>query len=234
MTWAALARGSAAASAAIAIGRGTALGDRESIAIGVALALVVFLTFRGGRLMPRLGWIGIGALLLNQGAWMLPATWSLTTSAPSVAGAAAPIVLSVTALLGLVASMARWRGASDARATPAIAGALALLIALFVAVPVAGGNAVDVQAGDLRLVTRDVAFKPARLSARTGDVGVVVKNDDLFWHTFTVNRLNANVRVATGGRRRIVLRDLRAGRYEFVCAIPGHESAGMTGVLVVS
>jgi plastocyanin len=234
MTWAALARGSAAASAAIAIGRGTTLGDRESIAIGVALALVVVLTFRSDGVLPKLGWIGIGALLVNQAAWMLPATWSLKTSAPSVAGAAAPIVLSVAAVLGLVASMARWRGASNARAGTAIVGAGAVVIALFVTVPIAGGNAVDVQAGDLRLVTRDVAFKPTRLNARAGDVGVVVKNDDLFWHTFTVNRLNANVRVATGGRRRIVLRNLRAGRYEFVCAIPGHESAGMTGVLVVS
>jgi plastocyanin len=81
---------------------------------------------------------------------------------------------------------------------------------------------------------RDTKFDPETLHAEPGEVGIVFKNDDLFWHTFTISDLDASVTVATAGRRRLVIHDVKPGTYRYVCAIPGHESAGMKGELIVS
>src|SRR5687768_15776193 len=103
--WNALVRLCAFTSAVVAIGRGAAVGDRESIAIGVALILAEFATHAPWRLIVRLGWLGLTLLFVNQGAWMVTAIISLTDAAPSLLGAAAPAVLSVTAVLGVIASL---------------------------------------------------------------------------------------------------------------------------------
>jgi plastocyanin len=195
------------------------------------LALFTWVTFTR---RATVGWVGVAALFVNQGFWMVTATVNLTHAAPSLIGAAIPSVLSVAAVLGLVASVARVRGASD-RAADLIAGiAAGVLVVLLIAVPVAGRNAVVVHPGDLRISARNVKFSTSRLTAHAGDIGVVFTNKDLFWHTFTVGKFDVNLRVATSGRGRVVLKDVPAGTYSFVCAIPGHESAGMKGELTVT
>jgi plastocyanin len=230
-TWATLVLACAALSAAIAIARGVAVFDRESIAIGAFLALFTWVTFTR---RAAIGWIGVAALFVNQAFWMLGATAALTRAAPSFIGAAIPSVLAVASVLGLIASVARWRDAS-ARAATVVPGAGAIaLAALVIAVPLAGRNAVVVHPGDLRISARNVKFSTTRLTAHAGDIGVVFTNKDLFWHTFTVGKFDVNLRVATSGRGRVVLHDVTPGTYSFVCAIPGHESAGMKGDLVVT
>lgn len=231
--WNALVRVCAFVSAAVAISRGIAVGDRESIAIGAAMLLAEFASHTPWRLVSRLGWIGMALLFLNQGFWMVTAVISLTSSAPSTLGAAAPAALAVTAVLGLVGSLARLQSRLQAAVGPLLVVGLAAVAALVIGVPVAGAGAVDRQADDYAVLTTDVRFEPERIEAATGDIGIVVKNDDLFWHTLTISDLDANVTVATGGTKRLQLRDVDAGTYEFVCAIPGHEAAGMTGRLVV-
>lgn len=233
MGWERLIRACAMVSAVVALGRGAVLVDRESIAIGLALAGATGLTFTARPLLRRVGWVGAAGLFVNQALWMVGATLSLTGAAPSIVGAAVPSVLAVAAVCGIAASVLRLRDAASGAAAPTGAAAVALAIALSVAVPIAGADAVGAQPNDLRVTTSDLAFKPERLEANAGDVAVVVHNEDLFWHTFTVNKTNANVNVPTGGTKRLVLDDLTPGTYEFVCAIPGHEGAGMKGTLVV-
>ena len=229
--WDTLVRGCALLSAAIAVTRGIAVFDRESIAIGALLAIFTWVTFSR---RAAIGWIGVAALFVNQGFWMVSATWNLTHAAPSFVGAAIPSVLSLAAVLGLVASVARWRAAGDGACPAWIAGvAVGLLVVLLIAVPIAGRNAAVVHPGDLRISARNVKFSTTRLTAHAGDIGVVFANDDLFWHTFTVGKFDVNLRVATSGRGRVVMQNVPAGTYPFVCAIPGHESAGMKGELVV-
>ena len=228
--WATLVRGCAALSAVIEIVRGVAVFDRESIAIGGLMVVFTALSFTR---RATIGWVGVALLFVNQAFWMMSATWNLTHAAPSLVGAAIPSVLAVASGLGLVASVARARGAIERHANLVAGAAVALLVVLLVAVPVAGANAVTVHPGDVRISARNVKFSTKRLTAHAGDIGVVFTNKDLFWHTFTVNKFNVNLRVATSGRARVVLKDVPAGTYDFVCAIPGHESAGMKGVLVV-
>jgi len=228
--WATLVRGCALLSAAIAILRGIAVFDRESIAIGALLAIFTWVTFTR---RANVGWIGVAALLVNQGFWMITATVNLTHAAPSFVGAAIPSALAMASLLGLVASVGRWRAAPDKSADFIAGVALGLLIVLLIAVPIAGRNAVVVHPGDLRISARNVKFSTTRLTAKPGDLAVVFTNKDLFWHTFTVGKFDVNLRVATSGRGRVVMKNVPAGTYSFVCAIPGHETAGMKGELVV-
>jgi plastocyanin len=218
-------------SAALAIGRGIAVFDRESIAIGALLAGFTYVTFTR---RADIGWIGVAALFVNQGFWMVTAIVNLTHAAPSFAGAAIPSVLAVAAVLGLAASAARWRTSPERAADVAGGIAVVLLVVLLIAVPIAGRNAVVVHPGDLRISARNVKFSTDRLTAPAGDIGVVFFNKDLFWHTFTVGKLDVNLRVATSGRGRTVMKDVAPGTYTFVCAIPGHEQAGMKGELVVT
>jgi hypothetical protein len=93
--WNALVRLCAYISATVAVARGAAVGDRESIGIGVALVVAEIATHLPWKPVVRLGWLGLTALFVNQGFWMITAVVSLTSAAPSIAGAAAPAVLSV-------------------------------------------------------------------------------------------------------------------------------------------
>jgi len=221
--WATLVRACAVVSGVVEIARGITVFDRESIAIGALLIAFVVFKF----------WIGIAALFLNQAFWMITATVQLTRAAPSFVGAAVPSFLAVAAVLGLVASVARWRNVTDRRADVVGVVGIAAAVVLVIAVPLAGRNAVVVHPGDLRISARNVKFSTTRLRAHAGDVAVVFTNEDLFWHTFTVGKFDVNLRVATSGRGRVVMKNVPAGTYSFVCAIPGHETAGMKGELVV-
>jgi uncharacterized cupredoxin-like copper-binding protein len=86
--------------------------------------------------------------------------------------------------------------------------------------------------GGLVMDMKDVKFVPDELEARAGSITVAVKNSDLFWHTFTIRELNANVSVPVQAQRTLTFQ-AQAGTYEFICAIPGHTQAGMKGTLTV-
>jgi uncharacterized cupredoxin-like copper-binding protein len=83
------------------------------------------------------------------------------------------------------------------------------------------------QFGELRFVQR-------RLIARAGRVTFVFTNPATLGHNFAVRRgkrrLGTTPTISRGATRRLTLR-LAAGRYTFFCAVPGHEAAGMKGIL---
>jgi plastocyanin len=94
------------------------------------------------------------------------------------------------------------------------------------------GDPVEAQRGDIVIKMKDVKFVPDDPLANGRTVAVVVENADLFWHTFTIEALNIDVRVPVKATRRTTF-TARPGEYEFTCAIPGHEAVGMEGTLVV-
>lgn len=74
-------------------------------------------------------------------------------------------------------------------------------------------------------------FTPEKLTASAGDeVKLVVRNDDPFGHTFTVEEYDVNTVVGPGSEKIITFTPTKAGTVEFVCEF--HE--GMKGDLVVS
>jgi plastocyanin len=114
--------------------------------------------------------------------------------------------------------------------TPVLGVALFLLVGSIGAALTASGHGVD-ETADTRVVAQGVAFSPRHATVREGGA-LAVANRDLFWHTLTIPALGINVRIPTGATRVVRIAG-PPGTYRFVCAIPGHESAGMDGLLTV-
>ena len=90
----------------------------------------------------------------------------------------------------------------------------------------------------LKLATASGAslkFSTSALKARPGTVTIVLSNRGMMPHNVAVKGAGVNVKgkvVGTGGTSTVTAR-LKRGRYEFYCSVPGHEQAGMKGVLTV-
>ena len=76
-------------------------------------------------------------------------------------------------------------------------------------------------------------FKTAELNAKAGEtMRLVLKNDDLYLHTFTIDELDIDVTIGPRGEKALELTPTSSGTFEYKCTVPGHES--MTGTLTVS
>jgi plastocyanin len=226
MTWRTTLGGAGLAAAAVFAGTAILLKDREA-ALFAVLSLVALGLLHVRR---RLGELALGLLFADTLAFMVTAAWSNIAHREGAGAAALPLVLVAIAVAGLTAAVGCVAGRGDARAAPALAIALAVLVAGLGAA--ARGGEAGPRPGDVVLEMRNAAFAVTRLAVPGGRTRIWVTNHDLFWHTFTVGQLGIDVRVPVHGRRAVVL-ESDGGRYEFVCAIPGHKQAGMRGTLVV-
>jgi plastocyanin len=112
-----------------------------------------------------------------------------------------------------------------------VASVVVFMAGLVVAA-VGGGSPARAQPGDIRVPMKNARFKVERITAPSGRITVVIKNEDLFWHTFTIDALDVDSRVPVHASRRVTF-TAEPGTYTFYCAIPGHRSIGMEGKLVV-
>ena len=64
------------------------------------------------------------------------------------------------------------------------------------------------------------------------DVTVTIPNHGVAVHTFVIEELGIKVEMAPGETQEVVI-NAPAGRYDFICDVPGHEEAGMVGTLRV-
>jgi uncharacterized cupredoxin-like copper-binding protein len=79
----------------------------------------------------------------------------------------------------------------------------------------------------------DIAFKPTETTVAAGvPVEITVSNNGLALHNFEVAALDISVNLGPGQAQTITV-TAPAGDYDFICNIPGHAQAGMTGVLHV-
>ena len=201
---------------------GIALRDLEALGFAVAILAGVFLlAFRKG----LLGRVVLGVAFADTAAWMLPAAISNVSHGGSLTYVALPVGLAALALAGILAAVG-----VGSRIVP-----LVLLLAAGAAVVVAqlvGSGELLGHAGDLVVSAKNVQFTPGKVTAGSGELAVRLTNHDLFWHTFTVDALNVNLRVPIGATRRAAFQ-APPGTYEYYCAIPGHKQAGMKGTLTV-
>lgn len=103
------------------------------------------------------------------------------------------------------------------------------------AVPVVAGvleNEPQRASAGIELTAENVAFDQTELSAPAGEVTVSLENEDLFWHTFTVEELDVDLRVPVSAEMTVTF-DAPPGEYRFFCDIPGHPEAGMEGTLTI-
>jgi plastocyanin len=257
LSWRGLARLAALADLLVLAVVGIGRSDLEAVAIAVLLLVAAALAgWRRG----LVGLVLLGLLFVDVTAFMLPAAVSNAGAGEALGGVALPAVLAATSLTGLAAAVAAVvalarRGRTAGRTAgprgqagpgpgaavgpgrgPAglAAGAAAVLLVALGAVAVAGPTRERAAQGSQRLALQAAGtkFSTTALRARPGQVTVSLANHDLFWHTFTIERLGANVDVPVGGTRSVTF-TAAPGTYTFVCTIPGHASAGMRGTLVV-
>lgn len=211
---------------------GIVLLDPEAIVIGVGLAVGAFL------LRWRKGLVGrllLLALFADVTAWMVPAAVANIANGEDPVAVVPPVALGIVALVGFTAvtvTLVRRNRAGDRAGWIVATAAAALVGALVVSQLGLFGDPVDVRAGDEVLEMKAALFDRERITVEAGTVSIVADNRDLFWHTFTIDELDVDVRIPVRARRRVTF-PVQVGTYEFYCAIPGHESR-MKGKLVVS
>ena len=83
--------------------------------------------------------------------------------------------------------------------------------------------------GDIRLVTRDVKFRPSTINTQIGTVSVHVTNEDSTRHTFTIDELGVDLNLPPNSTQRVSF-EAEPGTYGFICS--PHESS-MQGTLIV-
>ena len=89
--------------------------------------------------------------------------------------------------------------------------------------------------------TNKLRLSTKRLSARAGTITILMKNPSILSHDIAIrNGVTAKSKiirrgavVKKGGVSKVTV-TLKKGRYRFVCTVPGHEAAGMWGILTVT
>jgi plastocyanin len=110
-------------------------------------------------------------------------------------------------------------------AAPAVSGGAA-------ASPAAGGQAAA-PSGPVEVDMVDLAFNPTELTIPANtDVTIHAVNSGALPHTFTIPEVVDTGELAAGDSKDVTV-NLPPGEYDFHCAVPGHEAAGMVGKLIV-
>ena len=222
--------------AAVSAGIFAAIGirhvDREAIAFAILFLIGVAL-LRVGR-HGLLGIVALGLLSLDTLFWMLTATISNVQNGEAAFSVVQPLVLTITSAITLatvgVALVRRLQGLAPRwrQVGPVAVAAFVIAFgaeAIFSSAATASGSGVS-------LTIHNAAYSTTRLNAQSGQVTLAVTNQDLFWHTVTIDQLHVNVAIPIGGHRDIHF-SAPSGTYTFYCAIPGHRQAGMVGTITV-
>jgi plastocyanin len=234
LTWLRLMSAAAIIEAGLLLITGVSLGDSETITFGVVVAATTaWFILRPSRIP-----VVIRSLVfLDVLFFMATATIANLTTQESLGAVALPLALAVTSATGLVATAGYLIRGADPAATqrgPVLVAIVAVAIGVAaVGVPLArGSGARQAQGDDLQLGAHSARFSTTALTASSGQVNIDATNDDLFWHTVTIDKLGVDVRIPVKGHRRITF-TAAPGTYTFYCAIPGHAGIGMKGTLTV-
>lgn len=83
------------------------------------------------------------------------------------------------------------------------------------------------------VTARDVSFSPTETTLPKDEVNLTLVNEGGVLHDLTIPALGVRVVAAAGQTATAGLRDLRPGRYDGFCSVPGHAAAGMRITVVV-
>lgn len=232
--WTNLLISSASASFILFVVSAVALGDKEPI---VFAALLV-----GGLLLVRSrralwGAVVLGLVFANTALWMVPGALSTIFSHGPPLDLVLPAAHAATSLAGLVAVIGgfvqRHRSIETQVPLWVATAVLTLLgVTLIGNFVLNRGEGLMPRRGDVALRSDNTAFSDTTLTASPGRVTVFLSNGDLFWHTFTIDALDVDLKVPVGADRRVTF-SASPGTYRFYCRIPGHALAGMHGTLTV-
>lgn len=175
-----------------------------------------------------------GLLLLSALTYGFTATAALVNLRewPGIEGVLIPGGLSGVAALGLIASIC-WLVRGDRAATFGPWVVVGVMAFTFIQ-PLWTGfrRTAEPLSADVSLIADNLDFSQAHLVVPEGPVTLALENRDLFWHTFTIEELDVDLRVPVRGEIATSF-EAPPGEYRFFCAMPGHARAGMVGTLVV-
>jgi plastocyanin len=233
--WRRLAVVAALADAVVLFGYGLTRGDREALGFAVVMLVGIGLLRAGTGL---LGLLVLAALFVNIEFWMFPAANGNATYRVGLVDLLIPaslVAFSLAGFIGAAAGILQFRAAAAGRGAAGPTGVLAVVFvfsSLGLVWAMTDTEAQVAPEGALEIQTANVAFVPDSLQVSGGEVTVTVRNRDLFWHTFTIDRFNVDLRVPVG-RLRSASFEARPGTYSFYCRIPSHAALGMRGTLTV-
>jgi plastocyanin len=233
--WRRLAVVAALADAVILFAYGLTRGDREALVFAVIMVIGLGLLRVGNGL---LGLLVMAALFVNIEFWMFPAANGNATYRAGLLDLLVPaslVAFSLAGFIGAVAAMVHLREPAAGRGAAGPTGVLAVVFiftSLGLVWAMTDAKPQAIPAGAVEVETTNVAFDPDALRATGGEVTVAVRNRDLFWHTFTIDRLGVDLKAPVGGVRSATF-EAQPGTYEFYCRIPGHAALGMRGTFTV-
>lgn len=237
--WSALIFWAAAAAAIVQGIVGIAHIDREAIAFAVFFAVDVGILLRvrqGGRAY-TVTVVILGLLFVDLAFWMITATWSNMRNHEQLLYIVEPLALACASAAGLIGVAGRLvdrrNNATRNGATAVTIAALASFILCVGAAAVTGWGKEQTQGpNDLALRIHNTAYSTTTINATSHQVTLYVINDDLFWHTVTIDQLGVELALPVGSHRRITF-TAPSGTYTFYCRIPGHRQAGMQGTIKI-
>jgi plastocyanin len=184
---------------------------------------------------PRVGAIWLGVTSLAVLLFSAPFLVEALTHPEAMADFLPLVVFTLSTLAGTVAAIPSFRAprpdapAAPARAIAVVTAALILGAVVLSVVAFVGIESVPARTGDLRVVTKEVAFRPTEITAEGSTISLHVTNRDGTRHTFTVDELGVDLNVPPGSGQRITF-EAEPGTYRFYCR---PHAPGMEGELVV-
>jgi hypothetical protein len=194
------------------------------LAIGAALTAVGLLLLRRAR---RVGIVVLGLTSAVLLVGNLPFALDHLAHPASAIDFVHAVSGSVGRLLAVLAAAGAWRGASETSARRLAVSAIGLgaLTVAFAGVAMLATTGDTATSEDLPVVVADNAF-PTRIVVAASET-LLVDNQDLFRHTFTVVDTDIDVELPAAQGTRVGI-DLAPGNYDVICAVPGHEFMAAT------
>ena len=107
-----------------------------------------------------------------------------------------------------------------------------LLTLVLVAVLAVGPATARVQATTVNVTMTDLRFALSKKTVPRGVINFKLRNRGALPHDFRIaGKKSKLVRRGQTATLRVTIR--KAGKYRYVCTVPGHAAAGMRGVLTV-
>ncbi len=235
VTWTNLLHAAALADAAVLLYMLVTTQDTLALALAAALlAGLALLRFRNG----LIGLIVLALVFADTAFWTVPGAVANFINREPLSDLLLPSYLGWLYLVGLAAALGAFRDRRRPAADSTLprwlgAASVAVLVIVSVAALLVTQRAGPVTVPSaLPLSAKNMAFTANVLTAAGQPVTIHFTNEDLWWHTFTIDELGVNENVAMGAERAITF-DAPPGEYRFYCAIPGHAAIGMEGTLVV-
>lgn len=206
------------------------LSDIEGGMVAIAFAISTWLV---ARRKDRFGAVGLFLVSGITIFFMATAALANLEGWGGSVGILIPTVLSALSLMTLLAAVGFWirRDGYAGYGPWLVFGAtLAVLLApMFFGALSAEPTQAD---ADLVVVAENVGFDQEVLTIGPGSITASLENRDLFWHTFTIEELDVDLKVPVSATMTVTF-DAPPGEYRFFCDIPGHPEAGMEGTLLV-